>query len=323
MVVMPSPLLLLLIASCAALEPASGLPWSQEHAIAASLAGPPGGTRSVVSRDYSLITPDSRVYTGAPGWSKASVAHIVSPAFPTGAAFAMFIAEVPAGGTCAPAPAGHSRFVLSLRGEATWKTASGEYPGADVNTKKDVYAFFPAHAPYTCEAKTHTTLLVYEKRYDGDKAGDDMPQVLSGEVETSPLLDVGVEVFKLRKLLPQTLAYDFNVHVMDFYPGEYLKVREIHHNQHGLLLLTGEGIYRLGNDFHPVSAGDCIYMAPYVPQWYGALGTNTSRYILYKDANREPAIYAGAHTSGKAGGCGVGCSAAGGGGGSCSATATD
>jgi (S)-ureidoglycine aminohydrolase len=36
---------------------------------------------------------------------------------------------------------------------------------------------------------------------------------------------------------------------MDFEPGQYLYVKEIHYNQHGLLLLQGQGIYRLGNNW--------------------------------------------------------------------------
>lgn len=34
--------------------------------------------------------------------------------------------------------------------------------------------------------------------------------------------------------------------VMDFLPGEHLNVKEVHYNQHGLLLLQGKGIYRCG-----------------------------------------------------------------------------
>lgn len=40
-------------------------------------------------------------------------------------------------------------------------------------------------------------------------------------------------------MLPETRAYNFNIHVMDFAPGEHLVVKEVHHNQHGLLLLQG------------------------------------------------------------------------------------
>uniref|UniRef100_A0A453BGF6 Uncharacterized protein n=2 Tax=Pooideae TaxID=147368 RepID=A0A453BGF6_AEGTS len=31
-------------------------------------------------------------------------------------------------------------------------------------------------------------------------------------------------------------------------------------------------------------------MAPFVPQWYAALGKTKSRYLLYKDVNRNPLI---------------------------------
>ncbi|KAK3243374.1 hypothetical protein CYMTET_46969, partial [Cymbomonas tetramitiformis] len=94
-------------------------------------------------------------------------------------------------------------------------------------------------------------------------------------------------VFDLRKLLPQTEEYDFNIHIMDFKPGQFLNVKEVHYNQHGLLLLEGQGIYRLSDKWYPVQAGDVIYMAPFVPQWYAALGEERSRYILYKDTNRD------------------------------------
>ena len=53
-------------------------------------------------------------------------------------------------------------------------------------------------------------------------------------------------MFALRKLLPHTADYDFNVHVMDFLPGQHLSVKEVHYNQHGLFLLQGKGIYRCG-----------------------------------------------------------------------------
>lgn len=105
-------------------------------------------------------------------------------------------------------------------------------------------------------------------------------------------LDLAGEVFKLRKLLPGDASYDFNIHVMDFEPGEYLNVKEVHYNHHGLWMREGRGIYRLADDWHPVSAGDAVYMAPFVPQWYGALGDARTRYILFKDTNRDPLLVA-------------------------------
>lgn len=130
------------------------------------------------------------------------------------------------------------------------------------------------------EAKT----LVFERRYSGSGS----PKFLHGTTDVQPLLDVPGEVFALRKLLPQTSEYDFNIHIMDFQPGEYLTVKEVHYNQHGLLLLSGKGIYRLNDDWYPVQAGDTIWMAPYVPQWYAALGTSPTRYLIYKDTSLDP-----------------------------------
>jgi (S)-ureidoglycine aminohydrolase len=38
----------------------------------------------------------------------------------------------------------------------------------------------------------------------------------------------------------------------------------------------------------PVKKGDAIWMAPYVPQWFAALGNEPARYILYKDTTEDP-----------------------------------
>ena len=50
-------------------------------------------------------------------------------------------------------------------------------------------------------------------------------------------------------------------------PAEHLYVKEIHYNQHGLMLLEGKGIYRLNDKWYSVQAGDVIWMAPFVTQW--------------------------------------------------------
>jgi (S)-ureidoglycine aminohydrolase len=56
-----------------------------------------------------------------------------------------------------------------------------------------------------------------------------------------------------------------------------------------MLFLAGGGIYRLDADWHPVTAGDAIWIAPYCPQWFIAAGPEPARYIYYKDVNRLPA----------------------------------
>ena len=51
------------------------------------------------------------------------------------------------------------------------------------------------------------------------------------------------------------------------------------HNQHGMLMLEGQGVMRFGDKWYPVHAGDAFWAAPFVPQWFGALGTRRTRFV--------------------------------------------
>eukprot|EP00198_Chlamydomonas_reinhardtii_P006186 XP_001695522.1 glyoxylate induced protein [Chlamydomonas reinhardtii] len=239
----------------------------------------PGFTRSASHFDHAVVSVESRVWAGQRGWKKATTAHIVSPA--RGANFAMYLADMGEESSGEPAAAGVERFAMVLTGEA-----SVRHGKKNIQLGPNSYAYFPPNSTDVLSSEDGAGLLIYERLYSaGGK-----PVFSHGEVEESPLLPTGPEVFKLRKLLPQTTDYDFNVHIMDFQPGEYLWVKEVHYNQHGLLLLEGKGIYRLGDKWYPVQAGDAIWMAPYVPQWYAALGSTPTRYVIYKDTTVDPLL---------------------------------
>ena len=75
---------------------------------------------------------------------------------------------------------------------------------------------------------------------------------------------------------------------MTFQPGAALAAMEVHVMEHGLLMLEGGGIYRLGSHWYPVQAGDFIWMGPYCPQWFGAIGKQPAKYLIYKDWDRHP-----------------------------------
>jgi (S)-ureidoglycine aminohydrolase len=106
--------------------------------------------------------------------------------------------------------------------------------------------------------------------------------------------DVGVSFigddpgFEVRGLVPDEPGFDFRMNVLAYRPGAALPQVEVHVMEHGLLMLAGGGIYRLGHHWYPVQAGDFIYMAPFCPQWFGALGKEPARYLLYKDWARHP-----------------------------------
>lgn len=244
----------------------------------------PGFTRTVYERDHALVTPESRVWTGLQGWKNTIGAHFVSPAMMS-THFTMYLAKMGEESVAGMPPKGVERFVFVVQG-----MAEVQVQGKTIRLEEDHYAYFPPDLPHDIKSTTGAVLHINERIYSVPHSSnvDKRPEFLHGATEEQPVLPVPGEIFVLRKLLPQTSEYDFNIHVMDFEPGEFLNVKEYHYNQHSLLLLQGQGIYRLGENWYPVQAGDVIWMGAYVPQWYCALGKQRSRYILYKDTNRDP-----------------------------------
>jgi hypothetical protein len=52
--------------------------------------------------------------------------------------------------------------------------------------------------------------------------------------------------------MPDGPPYDFAVNTMTYDPGAALSMVEIHVMEHGLLMLEGGGIYKLGDSWYPV-----------------------------------------------------------------------
>lgn len=107
-------------------------------------------------------------------------------------------------------------------------------PPKNITVAPDGWAYFPPGWEGRVTSSSGASLVAFERIFA--KADAD-PKFLTGRTGDSPLLPTAPEVFRLRKLLPQTGDYDFNVHVMDFSPGEFLEVKEVHYNQHGMIIL--------------------------------------------------------------------------------------
>jgi (S)-ureidoglycine aminohydrolase len=238
-----------------------------------------GQTRSAYKHDHLLQTPDTFVRMQLPGMVRA--AAIVHCGAALGAKFTQYTAELEEGGILG-APGGQ-RFVYVLEGTATVEIANQQHDLMPAG-----FAYLPEDREHNLTAKAQSRLAVIEKRYvpaDGF-AG---PEPLIGHessVSSQPLM--GEEALQVRSLLPADLAFDFAVNTMIYQPGASLNMVEIHVMEHGLLMLEGEGIYRLGDSWYPVQAGDFIWMRAYCPQWFGALGKTPAKYLIYKDWNRPP-----------------------------------
>jgi (S)-ureidoglycine aminohydrolase len=151
------------------------------------------------------------------------------------------------------------------------------------------YLFLPPKTRFKFfGASKGTKLLVFKKNFE-PLAGEKIPTTICGHSDAiagKPFL--GHKDARLQVLLPDHPAFDMAVNIFTYDPGATLPFVETHIMEHGLLMLSGRGIYRLDADRHRVSAGDVIWMASYCPQWFIAQGKTPSSYIYYKDVNRAP-----------------------------------
>lgn len=238
-----------------------------------------GHTRSVLRREYLLQTPDSFVRIPLPCLSNAMA--IVHTGAAGGAAFAEFTVEFDRGGVLRSV--GRQRFLYVLDGEFRLQRN-----GEDCRLNVGTFAYVPATVAHSVVADSAGRVLVIEREAAASH-GEKEPAVLvglEGDCAATPLMgDADLEV---RALMPEGAEYDFAVNTMTFRPGAALSMVEVHVMEHGLLMLEGGGIYRLGDDWHPVEAGDFIWMGPFCPQWFGALGKQPAKYLIYKDWNQHP-----------------------------------
>jgi (S)-ureidoglycine aminohydrolase len=234
-----------------------------------------GHTRSALEHDHLLQTPDTFVRAPLPGMTRAAAIVHIGP--PRGARFTQYTAEFEAGGTLAPCAV--QRFLYVIEGEIA---VGGRrlVPGG--------YVYLPGGDASSISAPAAARVAVIEKTRL-ELAGVGAPALLMGdESSVAPVLLNGDNALEVRALLPGDPSFDFAVNTMTYQPGGCLPMVEIHVMEHGLLMLDGGGVYRLGDKWYPVSAGDFIWMAPYCPQWFGALGKTPARYLIYKDWNRHP-----------------------------------
>ena len=238
-----------------------------------------GETRSARRVDHLLLTPDTFVRAPLPGMKKCAAIVHVGPAM--GAAFTQYTGEFEPGGELGGTAA--QRFLYVLEGGVKI-----EAKGKKSELGPRGYAFFPEGAAHRVTAGKASRVAIVEKAYQSVASAKPPGAIVSSEDEVSshPLGDdPGLQV---KCLLPDEMSFDFAVNTMVYQPGAALSMVEMHVMEHGLLMLEGGGIYRLGDAWYPVTAGDFIWMGPWCPQWFGAIGKKPAKYLIYKDWNRHP-----------------------------------
>lgn len=241
-----------------------------------------GQTRSHLARDHALIEPGSFVTAPLPGWDKTQGVTLISPRI--GAQFKQYLAIMEPGGVAGPTLAGVERLIYVLEGSVNVRLA-----GADERIlTTGGFVFSPAGEILSLRASLPSRLNVFEKRFVV-RNGLPLPRrVIGREQDIDGVPFMGDPAARLQTLLPDEAGYDMAVNVFRFDPGATLPFVEMHVMEHGLIMLQGQGVYRLSDRWYPVRAGDVIWMAPYCPQWFVATGKEPAAYLYYKDVNRDP-----------------------------------
>jgi (S)-ureidoglycine aminohydrolase len=238
-----------------------------------------GQTRSSLKSDHLLLTPDTFVRAPLPGMQNANAVVHVGPAI--GAAFTAYTAEFELGGELGATAA--QRFVYVISGSLKLVVE-----GKDNLLAPKGFAYLPQGAAHRIASETKSVAFVIEKNYIA-LPGENPPQPFVGNEDklSSTALNDDPDL-QVRAMIPNIPAHDFAVNTMAYNPGASLSMVEMHVMEHGLIMLEGGGIYRLGDSWYAVTAGDFIWMGPWCPQWFGAIGKVPAKYLIYKDWNRHP-----------------------------------
>jgi (S)-ureidoglycine aminohydrolase len=238
-----------------------------------------GHSRGSHHRNHLLLTPDTFVRTTLPGMKNALAIVHIGPAL--GAGFTEYTVEFEAQGELSAATA--QRFVYVMEGAVALETGNQQQ-----NIAVRGYAYLPQGLPHRIVANVKSRVTIIEKKYQPlEKVNSPQLLVANEDHVASHALD-GDSDLQVKCLLPDEPGFDFAVNTMQYQPGAALRMVEMHVMEHGLIMLEGSGIYRLDDSWYPVTSGDFIWMGPWCPQWFGALGKVPAKYLIYKNWNRHP-----------------------------------
>lgn len=244
-----------------------------------------GQTRTTIKARHALIAPDGHVPSEFPDWDGVVTHVILSPAM--GAGLTQLLIHfgndnATHGQASFPSdPHEHALYIENGPVTATYGTETVELDTGG-------YLFVPSETPLELSAPAGSRATVFRKIYEPHESVEAPPAVHGNAADVVGEPFLGNERALLKTLLPIDPRYDLAINIFTYEPGATLPFVETHIMEHGLMMLSGQGIYRLEDDYYPVMEGDAIWMAPYCPQWFVAMGDVPASYLYYKDIHRLP-----------------------------------
>lgn len=244
-----------------------------------------GHNRGVVKGNYAVMPPEGVMDSYLPSWEKTVVRFQAAPQL--GARFAQALLEIEAGGgTPVPIRDRLERFLYLVEGVLELRLA--DFPPAMLEPES--FVFVPPDTPFTIRnvGTNQARLLGLKKPYEPWPGLAVPDPIVSHRREVEAVNHNGTEGRTWQHLLSHgDMRFDMEMNILSFAPGVHFPDVETHINEHGLVMLEGQGMYLLGQDWHEVWQGDFIWMGPYCPQLFYPTGWTQSAYLLYKDVNRD------------------------------------
>lgn len=246
-------------------------------------------SRAIIQKgNFALIPTAGLVKNRVPGFEGCEMTILASPKL--GADFVDYILTMLPGGETRVGFGGNGveSFVYVLSGRVC--SGDGE---RDYILEAGGYLYVPPDKKLYLKNMENgsSELFLYKRRYR--TLWDKMPYTVCGNADRKESVAYeGMQDVRLTDLLPaDDLAFDMNFHILSFEPGASHGYVETHVQEHGALILEGEGLYNLDNNWIPVQKGDYIFMASYSLQAGYAVGRRGRfRYLYSKDCNRDEEI---------------------------------
>ena len=238
-------------------------------------------SRARVGSRYALFPLEGYPTSRIPGWD-CDARVLASPAL--GAQFVEYLFDIPAGkGT------GSGETFEQIFGYVQSGVVRAVIDGEVGELGAGGYFYMPEGSEWSLAASEPAKLLLLRKKFEPTEFYKPKPrEPLFGnaaDVPATPFADNPHT--RLQLLIPDQIEYDFAMNVFTFDPGYGLPYVETHVMEHGLYFLEGKGMYYLQGDWMEVQKDDFIWMGPYCPQSFYATGPTPSRYLYYKNVNRE------------------------------------
>lgn len=234
-------------------------------------------SRTRVQSRYALMPLEGFPPSRLPNWPDATVTVLASPAL--GAQFVQYMIDLPARKT--------GEFAADEQIENFYYVLSGTGNCGKLSLSAGSFGLIPPKLSLTIQANDNLKLLVLRKKYE-PSAGIKLFEPLHGnEANVAKTVWADNPHSLLQTLIPDEFQFDIAMNIFTFDPGFGLPIVETHVMEHGLFFLQGKGLYYLVDEWMEVEANDFIWMGPYCPQSFYATGPVPSRYLYYKNVNRE------------------------------------